>query len=53
MAAMLNQQTMRNAHRFVYGGFESKELFEKAISLNGTAPKMRNYKVKLDEKLVR
>jgi len=52
MADMLNERTMRNAHRFVFAGFESKELLEKAIALRGTGPKMRNYKVQLGEKLI-
>lgn len=52
MADMLNERTMRNAHRFVFAAFESKELLEKAIALRGTGPKMRNYKVQLGEKLI-
>ena len=52
MTEVLNERTLRNAQRFAFAGFESSELLEKAISLRGTGPKMRTYRIQLGEKLV-
>jgi hypothetical protein len=52
MADMLNERTLRNAHRFVYASFESKDLLAQAVSLRGTGPKTMTHRLRIGESLV-
>ena len=52
MSELIIERTLRHANRFVFAPFDSEDLLQDMVRLNGTGPKMHTRRVNVDGKLM-